>query len=152
MTRLPPLSREAAERDAGLRRLINQSQAEHDAMAPVDRALADVDQRNSFVRSQMDSSKCDDPASVLAVEVRRLRRALGPIATAPIEYSFGRLVAKHRGSEWAGRVCGVYSTAMTNVGYAVESEAHRGSVQIYPAAALSLIHTALDMRNAEAKK
>ncbi len=38
-----------------------------------------------------------------------------------------------------GWVDGEYSTALTPDGYAVESEAHPGSVQIYPASALENI-------------
>lgn len=47
-------------------------------------------------------------------------------------------VRKKSGSEWAGRVVGFYSTDLTPEGYAVESEAHKGSVQIYPYSALEL--------------
>ncbi|MPS58828.1 MAG: hypothetical protein E2594_16915 [Pseudomonas sp.] len=48
-------------------------------------------------------------------------------------------VRKTSGSEWQGRICGTYSTALTPEGYAVESEAHAGSVQIYPAKALEAV-------------
>ena len=51
----------------------------------------------------------------------------------------GDLVRKRSGSQWQGRVVGEYSTALTPEGYAVESDAHAGSVQIYPAAALELV-------------
>lgn len=51
----------------------------------------------------------------------------------------GDLVRKRSGSAWEGIVCGEYSTALTPVGYAVESTAHPGSVQIYPAHALELV-------------
>lgn len=49
----------------------------------------------------------------------------------------GDRVTKTKGSNWTGRVVGTYSTALTPEGYAVESETEKGSVQIYPAAALS---------------
>ena len=64
-----------------------------------------------------------------------------PIAqTAPQgKFAMGDLVKKSAGSEWVGHVCGTYSTALTPEGYAVESEAHAGSVQIYPAKALELV-------------
>lgn len=39
---------------------------------------------------------------------------------------------------------GWYSTKLTPEGYAVESESHPGSVQIYPASALELIETELE--------
>lgn len=48
-------------------------------------------------------------------------------------------VRKKSGSEWQGYVVGWYSTELTPEGYAVESETHKGSVQIYPAAALELV-------------
>lgn len=51
----------------------------------------------------------------------------------------GDLVRKVRGSQWQGRVVGEYSTALTPEGYAVESEVHAGSVQIYPASMLELV-------------
>lgn len=64
-----------------------------------------------------------------------------PIAqTAPQgKFRMGDLVKKSTGSEWVGHICGTYSTALTPEGYAVESEAHAGSVQIYPANALEAV-------------
>ena len=64
-----------------------------------------------------------------------------PIAqTAPQgKFRMGDLVKKSTGSEWEGRVVGWYSTEQTKEGYAVESEAHAGSVQIYPAKALEAV-------------
>lgn len=54
-------------------------------------------------------------------------------------YKMGDRLRKIRGSEWQGRVVGLYSTELTPVGYAIESEAHKGSVQIYPESALELV-------------
>ena len=51
----------------------------------------------------------------------------------------GDLVRKRSGSQWQGHIVGEYSTALTPEGYAVESDAHVGSVQIYPAAALERV-------------
>ena len=51
----------------------------------------------------------------------------------------GSRVKKRSGAEWQGRVVGWYSTELTPEGYAVESEFHPGSVQIYPASALQRI-------------
>lgn len=67
--------------------------------------------------------------------------AAAPIAqTAPQgKFRMGDLVKKSTGSEWEGRVVGWYSTEQTPEGYAVESSAHRNSVQIYPAKALELV-------------
>ena len=48
-------------------------------------------------------------------------------------------VRKKSGSEWQGRVVGYYSTDLTPNGVCVESDAHAGSVQIYPAAAVEEI-------------
>jgi len=64
-----------------------------------------------------------------------------PIAqTAPQgKFRMGDLVKKSTGSEWVGHVCGWYSTEQTPEGYAVESSAHRNSVQIYPAKALEAV-------------
>lgn len=64
-----------------------------------------------------------------------------PIAqTAPQgKFRMGDLVKKSTGSEWEGRVVGWYSTEQTPEGYAVESSAHRNSVQIYPAKALEAV-------------
>lgn len=55
-------------------------------------------------------------------------------------FNRGDRVRKRSGSAWQGRVVGEYSTALTPDGYAVESEAHPGSVQIYPAKALEDIN------------
>ena len=51
-------------------------------------------------------------------------------------FKIGDFVRKRSGSEWAGFVVGSYSTKLTHEGYCVESAAHAGSVQLYPAAAL----------------
>jgi hypothetical protein len=48
-------------------------------------------------------------------------------------------VRKTKGSEWQGKIVGTYSTGLTPEGYCVESEVHKGSVQIYPASALELV-------------
>lgn len=54
------------------------------------------------------------------------------------KFKYGDNVRKIRGSEWHGYVCGTYSTELTPIGYCVESEREKGSVQIYPEAALEL--------------
>jgi dihydrofolate reductase (trimethoprim resistance protein) len=51
-------------------------------------------------------------------------------------FNRGDRVRKRSGSAWQGRVVGEYCTTLTPDGYAVESDAHPGSVQIYPAKAL----------------
>lgn len=55
------------------------------------------------------------------------------------KFQIGDRVRKVSGSEWQGIVVGWYSTKLTPEGYAVESESHAGSVQIYPAKALELV-------------
>ena len=54
-------------------------------------------------------------------------------------FALGDRVRKVKGSSWHGRVVGFYSTALTPVGYAVESEREPGSVQIYPESALEAV-------------
>ena len=56
------------------------------------------------------------------------------------KFNLGDRVKKKSGSEWQGIIVGWYSTKLTHEGYAVESESHAGSVQIYPANALELIN------------
>ena len=51
----------------------------------------------------------------------------------------GDRVRKKSGAAWQGQVVGWYSTQLTPEGYAVESESHPGSVQIYPVAALERV-------------
>lgn len=54
----------------------------------------------------------------------------------PTKFAIGQRVTKIRGSSWTGKVVGFYSTSLTPMGYAVESENEPGSVQIYPEAAI----------------
>jgi hypothetical protein len=70
-----------------------------------------------------------------------LTAALPLIRGAVVEvgkFKVGDRVTKTKGSSWTGLVVGFYSTTLTPEGYAVESETEKGSVQIYPAAALAL--------------
>jgi Lar family restriction alleviation protein len=53
------------------------------------------------------------------------------------KFKLGDRVTKIKGSSWTGHVVGFYSTALTPIGYAVESENEPGSVQIYPESALA---------------
>ena len=55
------------------------------------------------------------------------------------KFKQGDRVKKKSGSQWQGCVVGFYSTKLTPTGYAVESESHLGSVQIYPENALELV-------------
>ena len=58
-------------------------------------------------------------------------------------FKIGDSVKKKSGSSWEGRIVGTYSTELTPEGYAVESFAHKGSVQIYPVNALEAARAAL---------
>jgi len=74
-----------------------------------------------------------------------------------MKFKMGDKVRKTSGSQWKGTVVGTYSTELTPEGYAVESSAETGSVQIYPAKALELWdgeaegYTAVDMATARAE-
>lgn len=68
-----------------------------------------------------------------------LRTEGGPLDERRPSFKRGDLVRKRSGSQWQGRIVGEYSTALTPEGYAVESDVHVGSVQIYPAAALERV-------------
>lgn len=69
-----------------------------------------------------------------------LRAALeGQPACGLATFALGDLVRKKSGSAWQGRVVGTYSTSLTQEGYAIESSAHPGSVQIYPVSALEKV-------------
>ncbi|WP_309901103.1 trimethoprim-resistant dihydrofolate reductase DfrB [Variovorax soli] len=54
-------------------------------------------------------------------------------------FALGDHVRKKSGAAWQGQVVGWYCTKLTPEGYAVESESHPGSVQIYPVAALERV-------------
>lgn len=56
-----------------------------------------------------------------------------------VAFNLGQRVEKISGASWRGRIVGWYSTALTPVGYAVESENEPSSVQIYPAKALRAV-------------
>jgi len=79
-------------------------------------------------------------AQHLRIEKQLLAALTRPAQTAPQgKFRMGDLVKKSSGSEWVGHICGTYSTELTPEGYAVESAAHKGSVQIYPAKALEAV-------------
>lgn len=56
------------------------------------------------------------------------------------KYKLGDRLRKTKGSSWQGKVVGFYTTDLTTVGYAIESEREPGSVQIYPERALELVN------------
>lgn len=55
------------------------------------------------------------------------------------KYPLGTYMRKVSGSHWSGYVVGYYSTELTPQGLAIESDAHAGSVQIYPVKALEAV-------------
>lgn len=56
------------------------------------------------------------------------------------KFKYGdRVKKKGNKGQWRGHVVGFYSASCTDIGYAVESEFEKGSVQIYPESALELI-------------
>lgn len=56
-----------------------------------------------------------------------------------MKFKLGDRVCKIKGSQWHGIIVGTYSTELTPIGYCVESEREKGSVQIYPESALELV-------------
>jgi hypothetical protein len=56
-------------------------------------------------------------------------------------FKLGDLVTKKSGASWTGYIVGSYSTELTPIGFAVESVHEKGSVQIYPQAALEAVFT-----------
>jgi len=74
-------------------------------------------------------------------ELSYLTPSPAPVPAGVVERKFqiGERVTKIKGSKWTGKVVGFYSTDLTPVGYAVESETETGSVQIYPEAALQAL-------------
>jgi hypothetical protein len=63
------------------------------------------------------------------------------------KFQLGDEVEKIKGSSWHGRIVGTYSTSLTTEGYCVESSRELGSVQLYPAAALTNLQTGGDGLN-----
>jgi dihydrofolate reductase (trimethoprim resistance protein) len=57
-------------------------------------------------------------------------------------FKLGDTVSKKSGAQWEGKIVGFYSTDLTVAGYAVESNSHKGSVQIYPETALERVKKA----------
>jgi hypothetical protein len=55
------------------------------------------------------------------------------------KFAMGQRVRKKKGASWQGHVCGFYSTALTPIGYDVESERELNSVQLYPEDALEAV-------------
>ena len=59
-----------------------------------------------------------------------------PVVPEGAKWGLGDKVQKVRGSQWRGTVVGFYSTEATPIGYSVESAFEKGSVQVWPEAAI----------------
>lgn len=89
------------------------------------------------------SAICDANGEVALALCKVCGKAEGELVDHPIchglkpKFHMGDMVCKISGSQWHGKIVGTYSTELTPEGYAVESATERGSVQIYPAKALT---------------
>lgn len=92
-----------------------------------------------FGVTQYRARKIVKRAGVLRSRVEGIRVAGAAKRKRKAAFKMGDRVRKKKGSEWQGRIVGTYSTSLTPEGYAVESECHPGSVQIYPVAALERV-------------
>jgi len=97
------------------------------------RALAEIWDQNADEADEFGNAQAAEALRLAAFELR------ATMSAPQGKFSMGDLVKKSTGSEWEGRVVGTYSTEQTPEGYAVESSAHRNSVQIYPAKALEAV-------------
>lgn len=84
-----------------------------------------------FKRMSLDRSGIEEVVSALEALASR-----SPNETLERRFEIGHRVTKIKGSSWTGRIVGFYATALTPIGYCVESENEPGSVQIYPEAAI----------------
>lgn len=112
---------------------------DHDKQADRDFALKDFGVQPA---GEVEPVATGDPLDSMDERVSAYLAATPPDASAirkAHKFQLGDRVTKVKGSKWTGRVVGFYSTALTPVGYAVESETETGSVQIYPEAALASV-------------
>lgn len=89
-------------------------------------------------REALSSTPREQPEDI-SNATKRMAKTLGAdfVQYAPKRaFKLGDRVQKRKGSSWHGTVVGFYSTALTPIGYAIESEREPGSVQIYPESAL----------------
>jgi dihydrofolate reductase (trimethoprim resistance protein) len=89
----------------------------------------------SIKRTVVGKERLNVNQSSVAIDSPRDHQIQPPFST----FALGDRVRKKSGASWQGLVVGWYSTQLTPEGYAVESEAHPGSVQIYPVAALERV-------------
>lgn len=105
-----------------------------------------AEQTEDDIRYYSGGSKYNEPLEQLKERLVHLYRTGQLIHAVPSgdeveavarKFSLGDRVTKTKGSSWTGLVVGFYSTSLTPIGYAVESENEPGSVQIYPESALA---------------
>ena len=109
-------------------------------------ALEALNQKASDARKAYDAHPDHDTLCALLEHEKRFGYALADlyrtgqlihaVPSVTRKFSLGDRVTKTKGSSWTGLVVGFYSTSLTPIGYAVESENEPGSVQIYPESAL----------------
>ena len=109
-------------------------------------ALEALNQKASDARKAYDAHPDHDTLCALLEHEKRFGYALADlyrtgqlihaVPSGTRKFSLGDRVTKTKGSSWTGLVVGFYSTSLTPIGYAVESENEPGSVQIYPESAL----------------
>ena len=97
------------------------------------RALAEIWDQNADEADEFGNAQAAEALRLAAFELR------ATLSAPQGKFRMGDRVKKSTGSEWVGRVVGWYSTEQTKEGYAVESSAHRNSVQIYPVTALEAV-------------
>lgn len=86
----------------------------------------------------LESDKCESCLQGKLAFEKAMRN--GSFLGALAKWGIGTRLRKKSGSEWQGKVVGFYTTELTPIGYAIESESHKGSVQIYPELALEEVH------------
>ena len=97
--------------------------------------LLDATQAAAMVRHMVDGLPTVNSHATITHGVDEMTTLSDAFAGAWL-YRIGDPVEKRSGSSWRGKVCGYYWTELTPRGYCVESAFERGSVQIYPEAAL----------------
>jgi dihydrofolate reductase (trimethoprim resistance protein) len=108
-------------------------------MSPVDSPEAALSSKVTATRSSTKSSGSNERLNVEQSSVPLSASHDHQKPPFPATFGLGERVRKKSGAAWQGRIVGWYSTRLTPEGYAVESEAHAGSVQIYPVAALERV-------------
>lgn len=121
---------------------IQQSQALTDALLPAQPVGVPISEAQAIVVEAIKQMRAAHVACLdLTMRAEAFLRATHiadpqPPAEGERIFRRGQRVRKTKGASWQGRVVGFYSTTLTPIGYAIESEREPGSVQIYPQNAL----------------